>query len=204
MFLTSVSHGKKPMGIALCKPKLEEKESYIRETLLSLARKGIINEEGRLTREGGVVLRFWEMYRNSEKHVAIGDTYMALLPEEKLLMVAPAGEEYEVRFIMPEVLMHGILKLSEYLRLGEEKSVRGKWQEYDKAEWMEKAADIKGSIHLQEFTKGIQTGDKIYLWTKGEGYLVNIARSRIRELSSGVMRRQIYAALGGSRNGRSE
>ena len=204
MFLTSVSRGNKPLGITLCMPKQGEKEDYIRETLLSLTRKGLVSEEGILTKEGAGILKLWEMYRNSEKHVAVDDTYMALIPEGRLLMAAPVLEEYEVRFVMPEVFMHGILKAGNYLRLGEEKIVRGKWQEFDEAEWMEKTEDIEGSIHIREFTKGKQTSDSIYFWTKEKGYLVNVSRKRIRELSSGIMRRQIYASLGGRKNGRSE
>lgn len=204
MFFTSVSHGKKPIGITICKPQQEEKEAYIRETLLSLARKGIVGEEGRLTQEGAGVLRFWEMYRNSEKHVAIGDTYLALIPGGKLLMVTPAGDEYEVRFIMPEVLLHDIIKSSEYLRLGEEKADSGKWQKYEEAEWIEKASEVEGSIHLREFTNGIQTDDRLYFWTKEKGYFINIPHSRICELSSGVMRRQMYVVLGGKINERPE
>ena len=204
MFLTSVSRGNKPLGVMQQMSKMGEKEAYIRETLLSLAQKGLISKEGRLTREGAAVLRFWEMYRNSERHVAVDDTYMALLPERRLLMAAPVLEEYEVWFVMPEVLMHGILKESSYLRLGEEKVVKGKWQGFDEAEWMEKTEKIEGSIHLREFVKGKQTSDSIYFWTPEKGYLVNVSRKRIRELSSGIMRRQIYTILGGKKNGRSD
>lgn len=202
MFLTSVSSGKKPLGVVLQMPPEGKREAYIQETLQSLIRKGLVSEAGELTREGVVVLQAWEMYRNSEKHVAVDDSYMALIPEGRLLMVAPAMEEYELRFVMPEIIMHGLLKASDYLRLGEEKIIRGKWQEFNEAEWKEKIEDIEGSIHLREFTNGKQISDSVYFWNKEKGYLLNLSRSRIRELSSGIMRRQIYTTLGGSKNGR--
>lgn len=200
MFLTSVSRGNKPEGISLCMPQTGEKEKYIQETLLSLAQKGIINPEGRLTKEGAVVLRLWEMYRNSEKHVAIENTYMALIPDGKLLMAAPVGEEYEVRMVLPQLLMHGILKSSAFLRLGEENAMSTKWQEFEETEWQEKAEDVRGGIHLREYTRGKQTGDSIYFWTDEKGYLFHVSRNRICEVSPGLMRRQIYATLGGKKN----
>lgn len=202
MFLTSVSYGKRPLGVTLQMPKQADREEYIRETLLSLAKKGLVSEEGRLTKEGAAVLKIWEMYRNSEKHTAVEDTYFAIIPEGKLLMITPVQEEYEIRFVMPEVLMHGILKVSGFLCLGEEKMVKGKWQDFDEAEWMKKSQEIEGSIHISEFVKGKQTSDNLYFWTKEKGFLVNVSRKRIRELSSGIMRRQIYATLGGNKNGR--
>ena len=64
------------------------------------------------------------------------------------------------------------------------------------------ASDIFGSIHISEFVKGKHTSDNLYFWTKEKGFLVNVSRKRIRELSSGIMRRQIYATLGGNKNGR--
>ena len=201
MFLTSVSRGGRPLGIILQMPKPGKKEEYIRETLLSLARKGLISESGKLTQEGADILQIWEMYRNSERHIAIDGVYMAVVPEGRLLMAASAGEDYEVRFVMPEVIMHGILKAGNYLRLAEETANRGKWQDFDEEEWMKAAGNIEGSIHLREFTNGKEISDSFYFWTKDKGYLINQSRARIRELSSGVMRRQIYTVLGERRNG---
>lgn len=202
MFLTSVSHGKKPLGVIFQMPKQGEREDYIRETLLTLARKGLISEEGSLTKEGAAVLKIWEIYRNSENFVTVGETYFAIIPDGKLLMVSPVLEEYEVRFVMPEVIMHGALKESRFLCLSEEKMIKGKWQDYDETEWMKKEEEIEGGIHIREVSKGKQTSDNFYFWTKEKGYLVNVTRNRIRELSSGIMRRQIYSMLGGDKNGR--
>ena len=52
VFMTSVSKGSLPFGIRYRMPAEEEKEAFIEEAMQSLVKKGILNEERKLTEEG--------------------------------------------------------------------------------------------------------------------------------------------------------
>lgn len=60
---------------------------------------------------------------------------------------------------------------------------------------------MDGSILLKEYSHGKEIGENIYCWKETEGYLLNLKRKKVRNLSSGVMRRQVYTMLGGKGNG---
>ena len=201
MFLTSVSHGRKPLGVTLSMPVSEGREQYIKSTLQSLTEKGFINKEGKLTKDGMEILYFWEQYRNSKKHIAYNSTFAAPISEKALFAVTPIEAGYDVRFVMSEAIMLGLLKESDYLCMGEEKSKRGKWENLDIREWMDKINGMDGSILLREYDYGKQINELVYCWTKEEGYLLNLSRRRMRNLTSAVMRKQIYSMLGGRKNG---
>lgn len=201
IFLTSVSHGRKPLGVKLCMPKREEREDYIHQTIRSLTEKEILNKEGELTREGADILYIWEQYRNSERHISVNGTYMAEIPGGKLLAVIPTKKGYDVRFIMPETIMLNLLKENTYLCRKEEKALRGKWEDMDLEKWYEETAQMDGGLVFREYMRGKETTENIYCWKNEKGYLLNMTRRRVRELSTAVMRRQIYTMLGGNRNG---
>ncbi len=63
--------------------------------------------------------------------------------------------------------------------------------------WQEQIEKMDGNIHMREYENGKNVGERIYCWKEKEGYLLNLTGKRIRKLSSGVMRRQIYEMMGG-------
>lgn len=201
MFFTSVSHGRKPLGVTLSRPVAEGREQYIESTIQSLTKKGFINADGKLTRDGMEMLYFWEQYRNSKKHIAYNSTFAAPISEKALFAVTSTVKGYDVCFVMPEYIMLNLLKESAYLCMGEEKPGRGKWENLDVIEWLDRINDMDGSILLREYDYGKQMNEIVYCWTKEEGYLLNLSRRRMRNLSSAVMRKQIYTMLGGRKNG---
>lgn len=201
MFLTSVSRGKKPLGVTLSMPASEDRKQYIQSALQSLTEKGFLDESGKLTKDGMEILCFWEQYRNNKEHIAYNSTFAAPISTKALFAVTPIECGYDVRFVMPEIIMLSILKENEYLRMGEERPKRGKWEDIEIAECLNKINEMDGSILVREYVYGKQVNEVIYCWTKEEGYLLNLSRKRMRTLSSGVMRRQLYAMLGGKKNG---
>lgn len=201
MFLISVSRGRVPFGIDCRMPETEKKEEYIRETLDSLKKKGILNEKEKLTKEGAQVIYLFEQYRNCKKHIRLNHVNIAVLAEEVLAVMIKTQEGYETSYISTALFMTELLKHADYLCHGEEKSRRGKWESVKKEEWLSGLEEVDGCLLLWEYNAGRLETEKIYYWKDGEGYLYNRTRERRRSLSPGVMRKQIYRTLGGEGNG---
>ena len=198
VFLTSVTRGRAPLGAAYQLPKQEEKERFMKETVRSLVKKGILDEEEKLTRDGAGLLWAWEQYRNSRVHIRLNHVTAAVLPGDALIAVMETEEGCEAACLRSEVLMTELLKQSEYLRSGEEKPEKGRWQDIDEAGWKEKVEESDGAIYAAEYLSGRLVSEKVYFWKGRKGYLLHKSQGRIRELSPGVMRRQIYRTLKGS------
>ncbi len=201
MFLTSVSRGRKPLGVKIDMPLMKERKKYVEQTIESLIKKGILDDKKKLTREGADILYFWEQYRNSEKHICLNDTFAAVLPNGKLIVVIQRENGYNLKIIVPEIVMLELLKESTYLCLGETKKLRGKWEYLDVKVWKEKIKEMEGCIYLKEYNHGKMISESIFCWLDEQGFLLNLVRKKVRSLSSGVMRRQIYTILGGIGNG---
>lgn len=201
MFLLSVSRGRVPLGIKMKMPKETERENYVKETIKSLVGKGILDKEEHLTKEGADVITFFEQYRNCKRHITLNDINAAVMPEGRLITVIAYKQGYDISYVSPEVLMTGVLHQFEYLRKGEESPIRGKWKDLDVKQWQERIDEMEGNILLREYENGKRISERIYCWKEKEGYLLNLTGKRIRSLSPGVMRRQIYGILGGGSYG---
>lgn len=201
MFLFSVSRGRTPFGIHMKMPRETERESYVKTTIKTLVGKGILDKEEHLTQEGADVIFFFEQYRNSSRHISLNDINAAVMQEGRLITVTPLKEGYDVSYVSSELLMAGVLHQFEYLRQGEEKPVRGKWEDLDAELWQEQIEKMDGNIHMREYENGKTIGERIYCWKEKEGYVLNLIGRRVRSLSPGVMRRQIYGILGGGSYG---
>lgn len=195
VFLVSVSRGRKPLGISWEIPKASEREDYINSTMESLQKKGILDEEKKLTREGADILSFFEKYRNSKRHVALDHIYAAVLPKERLITVVKTEDGYDISCVHATVLMTALLKHSGYLCMGEEKPERGRWQNISPEQIQQRAEESDGGVWVREYTDGRLLEEKFFGWGKEEGYVVNLDNNRIRTLSPAVMRRQIYKLM---------
>lgn len=195
MFLTSVSRGRVPFGVQCTVPEDEDRERYIAETMKSMAQKGILDENQRLTDKGAAVISFWEKYRNSRRHIRLNHVNAAILPGDILITVVEAGDGYEVLAVRSELFMMELLKHAEYLCMEEKADERGKWQDIREEDWKKKLESMDGGILLREFDAGRVQAEKVYFWKEGKGYLFNKTNGRIRSLSPGVMRKQIYRLL---------
>lgn len=198
VFLTSVSRGRVPIGVTYRLPRRNEKELFMKETIRSLMKKGILDEKENLTKEGTALIYSWEQYRNCHTHIRLNHVNAAVLPGNILLTVIKVEEEYEAACIRSEVLMTELLKQSAYLCQAEEKPQRGRWQDIDEDEFKEKFEESDDGIYLAEYLSGRLISEKVYFWKGQQGYLFNKSQGRIRELSPGIMRKQIYKVLKGS------
>lgn len=197
VFLTSVGRGSIPFGVRYHMPQAGKEDEFIEETMQSLTEKGILDEEQKLTREGAVLIRIWELYRNCRRHIIINRIHAAVLDGGQLITVYRNGEEYEVSCMHSAVLMLAILKQSEYLCMGEEKPERGKWRTIGAEEWQKELEEIEGFIPVMEYEGVKMQAEKLFYWKKQEGYLLNPDNMRVRRLSPALMRQQIYKILGG-------
>lgn len=200
VFLTSVGRGSIPFGVRYHMPQTGKEEEFIEETLQSLTEKGILDKERKLTKEGAVVIRLWELYRNCRRHIIINHIHAAVMDRGQLITVYRDGEEYEVSCMHSAVLMLAILKQSEYLCLGEEKPERGKWRTVGAEEWQKEFEEIDGFIPVMEYEGTVMQEKKLFYWKKQKGYLLNMEKMRVRSLSPALMRRQIFTILGGENN----
>lgn len=197
VFLTSVSKGSRPFGIHYRMPKEGEKETFIEEAIQSLIRKGILNEERKLTEEGAAIVRFFELYRSCHRYITINRVKAAVLENGKLITVCKEKDCYEMCCTDSAALMLALLKQSKFLCSGEEKAERGKWYGIMPQEWQQIMGEMEGCIPVCEYENARLTGRKLFYWKGGEGYLLNPERMRVRRLSPSYMRRQLYTILGG-------
>ena len=197
VFLVSVSKGSVPFGIRYRMPGEEERETFIEEAMQSLMKKGILNEERKLTKEGAAIIRFFELYRNCRRYVTINKVKAAVLENGKLITACEDNGCYEMGCTDSASLMISLLKQSAYLCQGEEKAERGKWHGIMPQEWQQTMKEMEGCIPVCEYEDAKLLGRKLFYWKGGEGYQLNPERMRIRSLSPSYMRRQLYTILGG-------
>lgn len=195
LFLTSVSKGRVPFGITYHMPEQDKRERYIEETILSLKKKAFIDDTGKLTPKGADIIYFWERYRNCKRHIRLNQLNIAILPENLLIIVVQGNEEFEMVCTNREALMLDILKHTEILCRQEIKEDRGKWQDMDGELFMKEVEEMDGYILLYEYLCGRLESEKIYYWKGTKGYLYNKSSGRMRSLSPGTIRKQIYRAL---------
>lgn len=195
VFLISVTRGRAPLGITYHLPKPEEREAFLVETIRLLKEKGILDKEEKLTREGAALLWAFEQYRNSRTHVRLNHVIAAVLPGDVLVTVTEVEGGYEAACMRSELLMTELLKQSEYLRRGEEKAERGRWRDISEEEWKKQLEESEGAVYMAEYRSGSLLLEKIYYWKGEKGCLLQKEKGRIRELSPGLMRKQIYQKL---------
>lgn len=198
---TFMRTGRVPFGVKCPMPPKEEEKSYIEETISSLRKKNLLDDNQKLTKEGAEVFYLWEQYRNCKKHIRLNHVNAAVLPGNTLITVIETEEGYEVGCIRRDLFMLELLKHHDYLCMGEEKAERGKWQNIEEKEWKELLSEIDGCILLYEYECGRMLSEKVYFWKGEQGYLFHKTRGRIRTLSPVIMKKQIYRILGEEANG---
>lgn len=199
VFLTSVSGGNVPFGIKSKMPAEGEKDAFVERAIQSLMKKGILNEQRKLTQEGTAIIRCWEEYRNCKDHVMIHQIRAALLPDGMLITVLPKEDAYEVQYMNAEVLMLAILKQARSLCGASKQPERGKWQNI--AEEEQDAPE--GIIPIIRFEHHKETDRRVICWKGDSIYQINLERMRARILSPAAARKMIYMMIGGGSHGRS-
>ena len=202
VFLTSVSRGNVPFGIKYKMPAEGDKGAFVERAIQSLMKKGILDEQRELTKEGAVIIRCWEEYRNCKDHVLIHQIRAALLPDGMLIVALPEGEEYEVRYMNVEVLMLAILKQAQSLCGASELPERGKWQDIPEEEPERESEEPEGMIPVVRYEYHKEIDRRFIYWKGNKVYQVNPERMRIRTLSPAAARKMIYTMIGGKSHGR--
>ena len=197
VFLTSVSKGRVPLGVSYRMPQDGKRQEVVEETIQSLMKKGILNEERKLTEKGAVAIRFWEIYRNNPRHVIVNRIKVAVLGDGKLIAVEQKEDSYEVLCLESVVFMLEILKNAEYLCQGEQEAEKGKWQGIKPEEWGHEMETVEGCIPIAEYENGRLQSQKLFYWKEKQGYQMNLDRLRVRSLSPAAMRKQLFRILGG-------
>ena len=130
---------------------------------------------------------------------------MAVLPGDILITMIKTKDGYEAGCIRRDFFMAELLKHADYLCLKEEKTERGRWESVEESAWINGNEDMEGCILIDEYDTGHLESEKIYYWKEQRGFLYHRTRGRLRTLSPGVMRKQIYKILErGEENGQEE
>ena len=201
VFLTSVSRGNVPFGIKYRLPGELERGEFIERTMQSLMKKGILDAQKKLTKEGAAIIRCWEKYRNCKDHVMIHQVRAALLPGGMLIVALPEEDGYEVQYMNAEVLMLAILKQAQSLCGASKQPERGKWQDIPEEEGRE-PNEQEGMIPIIRFEYSKEIDRRVICWNGNQVYQVNPERRRMRTLSPVAARKMIYTMIGGNNHGR--
>lgn len=193
LFLNSLTKGGRPFNMRsqLSKKGLKAEE-IVEGAIRGLTEKGLLDAERHLTKDGTAMLVCWQKYRNSRVHLLVNRLNVAVLPGNMVVAVHELEDGYGIDYMSSEVLMLAILKQCEYLRQGEEKQERGAWETISAEQWEMRAGEAEGGVPISVYHGNELHEQSIYYWKGKQGYLFNPKRNRLRTLSAGVMRRQIY------------
>lgn len=192
LFLNSVTKGGQPFNMNSRLPKGLKGEEIVEGAIQGLMEKGLLDEERHLTKDGTAMLVCWQEYRNSKVHLLVNRLNVAVLPGNMVVTVYEKEGGYEIECMSSEVLMLAILKQCEYLRQGEEKPERGTWKTVSIEQWVADAGEAEDGVPIFVYHGNKMREQSIYYWKEQQGYLFDLKKSRLRTLSAGVMRRQIY------------
>ena len=190
----SITQGPAPFGIKL-KHFPGEREEVVARTQRQLKEKMILDEGAHLTKAGGVIVRCYELYRNSHIHVILNEMKIALLANGECIVMYPAEDGYEMISTDHARLMAAVLQECPYIRK-EEAREKGKWKGYGYDEFSAYIEEnAKGSLMIGEYEGMKAVRERVFYWTEEAGYIYNLQRERQKEAAPREMRIELLKAL---------
>lgn len=196
LFINSVTKGPVPFGVFLKYPAWKDTEDLKEEILLSLQKKGIVNEEKKITEFGMIPLLMWEEYRNAVHHLVLNETCFAVLPNGRLTGVRKMGREYYLSTGRGEEILLELLKKNRFLCGGEKEGEHYTSRRLTYDEWSrlmhEKDYQMLITGSYVDYKPEKETA---YYWDEEEGYQYDLNKGRERRLKPRQMRRRLMEVL---------
>jgi len=196
IFMNSVTKGPVPFGVFLKYPVWKDTEDLKEEIVRSLQKKGILNEERKITEFGMIPLIMWEEYRNAVHHMVLNQTCFAVLPNGRLIGIRNTGKEYWLSTGRGEEILLELLQKNRFLRGGENEREHYTSRRLTYDEWSRLMHEkdyhmlIAGSYVNYKPEK-----ETAYYWDEEEGYQYDLNKGRERRLRPRQMRMRLMELL---------
>ena len=194
--LSNISGEEKLFGV-INRPVLsEEKESFEKKTTESLQKKGILDSDGKLRKNGSIPIYILEQYKKAKKHLIINNFRLAVLPSNKIISVVPVEGGYDLSATNSIVLFTEFIKMKEYFRRAEIEVDR-KTRKYKKIEDWEPEFKQCGdnNILIGVFEGKKITEEVVLYWNNEMGYMFNLHSGDRKEMSPRMMRLYLMGIL---------
>lgn len=185
----SILDGKKILGISIEDKEEMNTGEYIKDTIVSLKEKGIIDSEGNISKIGVLPIRALEQYKNCKNHIVINNTCFGLINNQEAIAIKKVKDCYDISRVNKLSIITEILKKSSFLRgsLG----VHSSENKLDKVSMDIEELLTKDSIHMIKYLERSVISDKIFFYDDKQGFSYDLIGKSLKEVKPHDIKRTI-------------
>lgn len=197
LFLTNITKGPMPFGVFLKFPVKRTGKEVGEEAVTLLQKKGVLGADRKFTREGALVTSYWEAYRCSNRHLIINKSYLAVLPDRRLIILTKCGKEYDFQTMDATVYMKLLLDKCEFMCQKENAGERRRSERIPYDVWQkERAQKEEPCLVVGVFEDQQMKREMVYYWKEEAGYVYDLNKEKVRTIQPRKMRIQFLDYLG--------
>lgn len=185
----SILGGSPIVGINLKETNDKDVNTYVDETIRTLKEKNILDGNGRLTKIGILPIEILKKYKNAKKHISLNFTRVALLDDDRAVIIKIEGDQYDVSICNKIELLEKLVSRSSYMQ--KETTSENKMKK-EKLDFMDLLKDDElyksEAINTKVYFDGSEIGNKIYYWNNDKGFLYDLNSEYREELTPRNMR----------------
>ena len=197
----SILDGNPIVGINLRQSNEKDVNVYVNETMRTLKDKNILDESGRITKIGILPIEILKKYKNAKKHISFNFTKVALLDDNKVVIIKIEDDQYNISICNKVELLHKLVSMSSYMQ--KETMYENKIKK-EKLDFMDllKSNELYNSeaINTKVYFDGSEIENKIYYWNNEKGFLYDLNNEYREELTPRGMRMKFMDLIGISLN----
>jgi len=186
-------------GVALKAPLPSEYDKYIIEVLKSLRKKGLTEDDGKLSKLAALPIMTLEDYKKAKKRLYLNDLRISFNYDKSITLIKKAGEDFELTRLPRECLLLEILKQCEYLKGAQDSDeIREEPETFEFSEWEQTITDVHTeNIIAVKSTDGEKEQDVcIYYWVGSNGYEYDLEKKERTRRGPRDMRVAMMERLG--------
>jgi hypothetical protein len=210
LFISGLTKAPVPFGIFLKYPVGRDGKEVGEEAVSGLIEKGLMTNDRKFTKSGMFAFKLWETYCKAEKHVAVGANFLALMPEEKAIMlsVKPVEDdstvkEYELQYINRMMLVRQMLLEFDFLRSDAHDKPRFYPKPLKINEWIKNIEIYENRMIViglfetknEAFESHNAIEEQAFYWDEDQGYIYDIVKQTERKADSRMLRIMIMKIL---------
>lgn len=195
VFFNSITDGESLFGIPITFRIKSSQREEIDKTISSLAAKGVLEKESKLSKKGALPASAIEDYKNAKKYVIINYLHIAITDKDAVVIIPLKNFEYEVMRIPTEAIMVMLLKKYEILcRKTNGQVTENKYVNIDNIlrELNEKRYS---SIILGIFENDKTVNEYVYFWDDINTYRYDFKKQIKSKIDPVIVRKEIAGAL---------
>ena len=176
----SILAGKKILGISIEDKEEMNTGEYIKDTIVSLKEKGIIDGEGNISKIGVLPIRALEQYKNCKNHIVINNTCIGLINNQETIDIKKVKDCYDISRVNKLSIITQILKKSSFLRGS--LSVHSSGNKLGKISMDIEELLTKDSIHMIKYLEKSIISDKIFFYDDKQGFSYDLIGKILKEV----------------------